>query len=661
MSRRLTGPAALAVGLALTWIVSPVLAGKPKWDPIDPAVLAKPRPQVDPDAPAEVLGWEVWIDDRVEAREFVADWRQEIRIQIYTDQGRQEHSEVQIPYAGRTQVLDIAARTVLPDGRVLELDPKDVYDREIVRARGARTRVKSFTLPGVVPGAVIEYRWRERRWGSLTLYDHLPFQLDIPIRKVTYHVSPLSVPGLGISMRYRGFNFAMSPFVRGEGDFVTSAIRQPAWHDEPFSPPEDETKDWVLLYYSDDNSTSDDEYWAKVAEELHMRMKWALKGTGTVRDLAAEAAGGKGDDPGRLERLYRWCRSEIRNASSEEADLSPAERARAEKFRSANDILKSRLGDDFDVDVAFAAMARALGYDARLVFGGDRSELFFAPARRDQYFLRKALVAVKQGDGWGFYDPGVPRLEFGTVPWQEERQKVLQMEPDGPRFLDLPGLGAERSRSSSVADLELAENGTLSGVLHLTFTGHEAFDERERLAAASPDERERRVAERVQSRTGTATVSDVSIEALDDPERPLVLHVRIEIPGYAQRTGSRLLLQPAVTRHAIKPLFPGTTRRLPICFDYPWSAGDTTYIRLPSGWRLESPEAPAPAKLAGAGESVVSMATARDGGELVYRRAFHFDHVMYDAKAYPAIKAFFDAVEAQDRHTLALRRADEAP
>ena len=47
-----------------------------------------------------------------------------VRIKIFTERGRDEHSKIDIPYLGGMKIKDVAARTIKPDGTIVELPKK---------------------------------------------------------------------------------------------------------------------------------------------------------------------------------------------------------------------------------------------------------------------------------------------------------------------------------------------------------------------------------------------------------------------------------------------------------------------------------------------------------------------------------------------------------
>ena len=98
--------------------------------------------------------------------------------------------------------------------------------------------------------------------------------------------------------------------------------------------------------------------------------------------------------------------------------------------------------------------------------------------------------------------------------------------------------------------------------------------------------------ESIKDRLSTAEISDFHMDNLTDPEKPVVVRHGVTVPGYATRTGKRILLQPAFFQHNAQPRFTASTRKFDLYFDYGWMEDDEVTIDLPAGWELDPPMAP---------------------------------------------------------------------
>ena len=159
------------------------LAGGEEWRPVDAADLALKAPIVEPNADAEAIFWDVRIDDGG-ANDLVLSHY--VRIKIFTERGRDKHSKIDIPYIGGIKIKDVAARTIKADGSIVELAKEDIIEKTVVKVSGLKLRTKTFAFPGIEPGAIIEYKWKEVISNSSANNMRLQFQREIPIQAVTY-------------------------------------------------------------------------------------------------------------------------------------------------------------------------------------------------------------------------------------------------------------------------------------------------------------------------------------------------------------------------------------------------------------------------------------------------------------------------------------------
>src|SRR4029453_8029565 len=87
-----------------------------------------------------------------------------------------------------------------------------VFERTIVKTSGIRVKARSFAMPAVEAGSIIEYRWREVRVNQIANYIRLQMQRDIPVQQVKYLLKPFPFPG----MSFRSMTF----HARGPGAIV---------------------------------------------------------------------------------------------------------------------------------------------------------------------------------------------------------------------------------------------------------------------------------------------------------------------------------------------------------------------------------------------------------------------------------------------------------
>ncbi len=649
---------ALALLLALAFTAfasSPAASDKDKelWKPLAPSDLAPSSPVVERDADAEALFWEVVIDDSPYSEVSLSHY---VRIKVFNERGRDAVGKVELPYYGGSKIKDVAARVSRPDGTVVELKKEDVFDRTVVKMSGLKVRAKSFALPGVEPGAVVEYRWRETRPGTADGL-RLDFQRGIPVRSVTYYLKP------DFQMRYRPINMGDARFeqdIEREGFWRLSKTNMPAFREEPRMPPEAAVRSWVFVYIAPNTRNNAEQFWQDAGRGFYEAFEKALKPNDEVRAAAASVVGDAKADGDKLQRLYDFCRAKIKNVSDDAAGLTADERAKLKENKTPGDTLRRGQGTGLDINFLFAALARAAGFDARVAFSGNNADFFFDRSYMHWSFLGSSLIAVRVKEGWQLLSPAGTYTPYGMKPWYVEAQDVLITDAQTPFWVRSTAAGPDKSVERRSGKFRLSEDGTLEGDVRVEYTGHLAAEKKEYNDEDSPAEREKAVVEAWKKQLG-AEVTAFSVEGVTDPFKPFVYAFHVRVPDYAQRTGKRLFLQPAFFQKGLEPRFPTAARRYDVYFHHPWSEEDRVEITLPEGYALDNAESPAPVGAGDLSKYEPSAGVTKDGRTIVYTRRFYFgkggDQMLrFPVGSYASLKGYFDEVSKHDAHTIVLRQ-----
>ena len=389
---------------------SKVLAGGEEWRPVEPADIALKTPVVEPNADAEAIFWDIRVDDGG-AYDLVLNHY--VRIKIFTERGRDEHSKVDIPFIGGTKIKDVAARTIKPDGTILELAKEDVIEKVVVKVNGLKLRTKTFAFPGIEPGAIIEYKWKEVVSNSSANNMRLQFQRDIPVQSITYRIKPAK----DVFFDVRPFNMPKFEFKKEKGGFQTATVtNMPAFHEEPMMPPEDSVRAWAMVKYSGLSFLS----YYLLAGTIYYGLDSFLKVDDQIKKKAAEITVGATTPEEKLEKIFEWCRTNIKNTNDINAGFSEDDIEKLKENKKPSDTLKRGVGPGIDINLLFAALAKAAGFETRIALLPDRGKLLFKKDEVIPGALRPSNIAVKFGEQWQFFDPGLPYVAQGMVRLQEE-------------------------------------------------------------------------------------------------------------------------------------------------------------------------------------------------------------------------------------------------
>jgi hypothetical protein len=545
------------------------------------------------------------------------------RVKVYTEAGAQELAKVELLAPREFALENVEARTVAPDGTIRELEKSAIFRETTFKRKGTELRRVTFAPPAVQAGCVVEYAWRARRSGFLTHWANLPFQDErFPIRKVSYLLRPVNLPG--IKMRTLQFNAPIHTGPSKDGFwYELTSENLPAFREEYAMPPESQARAFAIVYYvgTDDQGNVDRDpatYWNDVGKNAAKTFASWIKPNNTIKAQAATIL--EGASPlSPADRLFDWCRREIRIVWSSDSDSLEAAGLAVNK--SAADVLKQRGGTADDANRLFASLAEASGMAVRQIAVCPRTTMRFTPSLYEASFLTSYQVAVQQDSAWLSYDIAARDLPAGMVHWSEEDQAGLLCLPLASPLVRTPLAEPGFSTLLRSADLVLAADGKLTGSLACSFGGH--YNQRARAYlrdAESLDEGKDSVEVATGARLEGDTWKDVVVDAGKVTWEPLRIRANVELAGRASMSGDRLLLQPSVIEARATPEFTDSKRRHPVEFAFAGVEVDSVRIHLPEGWEIEDFSVPEPFKTAAAAYDA-NLLTIDNGRGLLYVRS----------------------------------------
>ncbi len=576
---RRTATAFLFAAVVTACAILPARAGD-EWLPVTQAELQMKDFPASPGAQAIFLFREVDTDD-VAGME-----RRYSRIKILTEEGR-KRADIEIPYIKRYWVVqNLKARAIRPDGTIREFEGP-LADKVLVRARGWQVLVKTFPLPDVPVGSVIEYKY-EIVWDK-----HYVFSKPwiIPEDLFTVRVRFSRRPTRWLALRWFGSRLPGNELPAPDADGVIRFEMQnvPAFQPEDFMPPEDELKARVDFSYGWTSAVPPEKYWADAARTGGDAIgKYAARGH-EIERLVAESVQGAVTPEQKLRKLYARVQR-LRNLSFEH-EKTEKERKR-EKLKSpenAESVLRIGYGDRRELDWLFLAMVKEAGIQAWPLLVAQREYSFFDPRGENPGELSGTAVLVHVDNRDLFLDPGTPFLPFGWLAWRETEVQALQMDRQIGGLISTPSTAATDSRIDRRAKLRLDDSGALEGSVEVTYLGHEAIERR--LAAQDMDDPGRRQfleSEVQQWISANARVELRNAPAWSESSTSLNAQFSLQIPNWAVITGKRLLVARGVFGGAERNLFESENRTHPIYFHFPGETRDEITIELPTGYRVEA-------------------------------------------------------------------------
>ena len=622
---------------------------------IDPDELKMTSEPNAPGAPAIILYRQVDRDDSG----YASHERHYVRIKILTEEGR-KYADVEIPflkYQGAS-VSGIKARTIKPDGSVVNFDGK-VFEKSIVKARGLKYIAKTFTLPDVQVGGIIEYSYNQD-FAEHMLYDSAwVLSEELFTKNAKFSLKPY-VSSDGFNNYGLRFNWQYlppgtdKPREDGKDKIIRlDAKNIPAFVVEDYMPPENELKARVDFIYSEDSIKDPETFWKKTGKKLNDQAE-SFVGKRKAMEEAVSQIVSPGDPPEvKLQKIYDRVQK-IRNTSYEVSRTTQElKRDNMKEVANVEELWKRGYGNGVQLTRLFLGLVRAAGFEAHEVWVSDRSTYFFNAKSLRSDKLNTNVVLVKVNGKELYFDPGAAFTPFGLLEWQETGVQGLRLDKDGGAFVRTNLPDSSVSRVEHTAKLTLTESGTLEGKLTITFTGLEALQRR--VWEHNEDDVQRKKFLESEAQEYIPVASEIELTNKPDwnsSSPNLVAEYNLKIPGWVSGAGRRAFFPMGVFGGEEKHLFDHAERVHPIYFEFPFARVDDVTIDLPPGWQIDS----LPQAKDQPGQVVsYSMKAENEKGTLHLTRKLSVDAMLINTSSYAALREFFQRVRTGDEDQIILQ------
>ncbi|HWZ82423.1 MAG TPA: DUF3857 domain-containing protein [Terriglobales bacterium] len=578
------------------------------------------------------------------------------RIKILTEEGR-KYADIEIPFVKENEVItNIHARTIKPDGTIVNFDGK-VFEKIIVKSKGSRFLAKTFTLPDVQVGSVIEYYYTDDLKEFALFDSHWILSEELFTKKAQFSLKPFSGSfenPFRLRWTWQQLPVGSEPKQGPDRIVRMDASNIAAFQTEDFMPPENELKARVDFIYEDSFSeTQPDKYWKQVGKKRNDNLE-SFIGKHKAMEAAVAQIVAPGDAPEvKLRKIYDRVQA-IRNTSYEIHKTEQEEkRAKEKPVENVEDLWKRGYADGGQLTWLFVALARAAGFEAYGCWVSDRRNYFFVPQTMQSQKLNSNVALVKVNGKDAYFDPGAAFTPYGMLMWAETGTAGLRMDKDGGTWIRTTLPESSESQIGRSAKLKLSDTGDLQGKLTITYTGLEAM--RLRLENRNSDDvaHKKFMEEEAESQIPAAA----ELELTNKPDwaassSPLVAEFDLKIPGWASNAGKRAILPVGIFAAREKRIFEHANRVHPIYFEYPLEKSDDVTVELPPGWQVSS----VPKAQHQDGHVVIyTLGVEGNKGTVHVTRKLSVDVLLLESKYYPALRNFFQVVRTGDEEQIVLQ------
>lgn len=394
----------------------------------------------------------------------------------------EKFTEVDIPIWQGETLKKIEARTLKPDGRVVELKQTDFHtikgqgDGVVFYSDASRVR---FAFQSVEKGDVLQYSYLKTSDDPF-LSDIWSIQYGIPTLRNTYTVAlprllvePKRTGGEGLKWQYKVYNYQLpQPVINTGGKieeqksyeeqqarFTWTVTDVPGFRTEPMMPAADQYRAYVK--FAPPHWTS----WDNVSQWYYKALFEPQLVIGSdIKQLASRLSSGATTDVEKIDRIYSYVR-EIRYVAIALGDggLRPSKPA---------EVIDRKYGDCKDKSMLLIALLRSAGITAKpvLVLTGDEGRV---DGKFVNWNFNHMIVRAETASGEKIWiDPTATTLPLGELPWTDEGIDVLVLNEDGTSAIErTPQSTADQNTTDIDINAQIDASGQTIFRVAMEYTG----------------------------------------------------------------------------------------------------------------------------------------------------------------------------------------------
>ncbi|HZI57408.1 MAG TPA: DUF3857 domain-containing protein [Verrucomicrobiae bacterium] len=636
----------LSLALFAAFVV-PAMAQKEDWLPITQQDLGKQAPG-NAGADAVQLYYADFINDQEQTEFFYH------RIKILNEKGNR-HADVEIVIPPDCSLSGLKARTIHPDGKIVEFAGKP-FQKTIIKSRGVKVLAKTFTMPDVTVGSIIEYKYKVDAPG-IFLDNSWTLQHELYTVKESFRMKPLSggLEGFPNGYQVAALSSHLPNNIKAQqrgGGYELELENMAAFEAEGYMPPEEDFKPQMRFFYIGMNASSPERFWQEAGRNWNGEVEHFIGSRKEIAQAAAQAIGSETDPEQKLRKLYARAQ-EIRNLTYErERSEQEQKKENLKANQNVADVLARGMGSRTDITRLFVALARAAGFDSSIVRVSDRKNKFFDKGLLSKRQLETEIATASVGGKDIYLDPGTRFCPFGYLRWIRTSAAGLKLDKNGGTFVTAPSAAYDKATIRRSADLAMDGDGNLKGTIVVKYEGGEGLEHR--LDEVDTDEAGKKKDLEDEVKTwlpNGANVKMASADGWESSDGPLTASFNIEIPSYASAAGKRLLVPSYLFQATQMDAFKHAERKFPVYFPYAFSESDKINIKIPDGYRIETVPQVQSATI---GFAAYQNLVVFDGKQLVTQRLLQVNGIFFKLEQYPDVRDFFGKVRAGDEQQAVL-------
>lgn len=508
-------------------------------------------------------------------------------VHINDDKGIESFNKIYLDASDNSEILDIKARTILPGGKIVELDRSNIKD---IKEQDGNV-YKIFAMEGLEKGCEIEFYYTRKR--PVSYFGREVLQHNFPI--VSADFSVIAPARLKFDVKPYNFTEPVTDTVINGKRIAECILKEtPGAEEEKYAAVVANLKrvEYKLSYNESTQKGVRLFTWNELAKRI-----FGIYGYATDRDNARIATlvtdNGwdklQGEEP-KIIAVEAYVKKTF--AYDENLDSEDAAKLEA--------VLQKKIGSTVGIMRLYNAIFKNLGIDFQFVLTGDRQK----------YVIDRALENWDNCDHPLFYFPAEHKFLAPTRPDFRYPWILPDWGDTNGLFCKQTSIGSFSTAIAEIKNVPLEEyshsldnvesnlnlNSSLDSMnvdLKLIFTGYAANEYRDAFNLSNNEQKSKIIKEMAKQFAGSDNLKFTEILGQDyaneNINEPLVLHVKTATDGLIEQAGNKLLVKIGMAIGPQTELYQEKPRQNPISIPYPQDEERILNFTIPDGYTITNP------------------------------------------------------------------------
>jgi hypothetical protein len=505
-------------------------------------------------------------------------------IHLNNEKGVEEMNKIYVPYSKILEEMDLKARTITPDGKIIPLSKSSIKKVDNLENAGAYL---IFAMEGVEKNGEIEYVYTNKK--TPTLYSYYRIQNDKIKKNIAIDIySPDNL--IFEAKAYNGFpDFKKDTTLEKRNHIYAEVPQIEALEEEKYAAYDANRMrfDYQLTYNTGKNKTRLYSWEATGLDLYNTMFVFSKQETKAVEKLISKLDLEKQKkDEEKIAALELWMKTNIGTKQTEDEN-------------TIDKMLNLKYGSDFNIQRLYIAAAQQLKIPVEIVLTCDRMDRKFDAAFPSYnnlldyllYFpsIGKYLSAGNYSSRIGFPVPG---LTGGKGLFIKETV-VGDLKTGVSKIKTIENTPHTASHNNVIAKVEFASGTYVPTVNYKQeFTGYSAYYIQPSIPYMDETQRTQFLDDMAKLPGKECLVKSVKVSGDKTSEvlvKPLVIESTVETPHLIENAGNKLLFKVGELIGPQEELYKDQKRQLDGEITYTHSFGRTLEIKIPEGYKVKNP------------------------------------------------------------------------